>query len=61
MKTFILIIVVFMDCADSQYPDCVNCPNGEWPRCEVQYSTCFIILHVAYLMYRYISTLTIII
>ena len=29
MKTFILIIVVFMDCADSQYPDCVNCPNGE--------------------------------
>ena len=35
MKTFVLIIMVFMDCADSQYPDCVNCPNGEWPRCDM--------------------------
>ena len=35
MTTFVLIIVVFMDCADSQYPDCVKCPPGEWPaRCD---------------------------
>ena len=37
MKTFILIIVAFMDCADSQYPDCVTCPDGEWPRCDMFY------------------------
>ena len=32
MKMIILIIVIFMDCADSRYPDCVNCPDGEWLR-----------------------------
>ena len=31
MKTIIVIIVILMDCADSQYPDCadVTCPDGE--------------------------------
>ena len=31
MKAIILLILIFMDCATSQYPDCVNvtCPDGE--------------------------------
>ena len=31
MKAIIMIIVIFMDCATSQYPDCVDvtCPDGE--------------------------------
>ena len=29
MRAIILIIVVLLDCVDSQYPDCIDCPDGE--------------------------------
>ena len=59
MKMIILIIVIFMDCADSQYPDCVNCPDGEWLRRDkfyLFYYCCIFNVQVQFHSHHYHTT-----